>query len=240
MYNVRNRGCLSINAVWVVFTLSMVVILSGCLAHNPPAEVLYTSGAAVESLSSNVSLSYSAPDRSASGSGYLMFRKPDQMRMVVLSPFGSVLQEVYVSGEVITIIDVGNGLAFTGTYRDLPDTGDFSNWRYLRWLIDIDPPDSLRDTTVIERMNRFGELEKATFEKGLLISKSTASAGVVRYGKYSAEHGVTFPLEITYKNVAQERFTISLEEPEINVPFVEGSFVPNLSKFRVYPLSSLK
>lgn len=223
-----------------LFLLSTTVILSGCLSLRSPAELKYASGAVAQSLSSNVSLAYITPERNISGSGYLMYRKPDQMRVVIFSPFGSVLQEVYVSGELVTIIDVGNGIAFSGTYMDLPDKGDFSGWRYIHWLIDIDPPDPLRSNVAIERINRFGRPEKAAFENGLLISKTTDVSGYVRYGRYTAVQGVALPLEIKYETAAKEKFSILLEDPEINVSFADGVFTPNLNKLRVYPLSSLR
>jgi len=220
--------------------LLMTVFLSGCMAVRMPAKEKYVSGAVVKTLSSNVALSYATPDRSISGSGYLMYKKPDQMRVVILSPFGSVLQEVYISGELVTIIDTGNGIAFSGPYADLPVKGDFSGWRYIHWVIDIDPPDSSRRTASIERINRFGETEKADFENGLLISKTTETGGQVRYSKYSDLQGALFPLKITYETVAKETFTILLEDSEINVTFEEGAFTPNLNKLKVYPLSALK
>lgn len=220
--------------------LSLSFIISGCIAVRTPAELIVTSGAVVKTLSSNVSLSYAAPDRSNSGSGVIMYRKPDQIRVVILSPFGSVFQEVYVSGELVTIIDVGNGIAFSGSYLDLPDKGDFSAWRNIHWLIDIDPPEPSRSTYTIERINRFGHPEKASFEKGLLISKTAAIGGRVSYGRYITVHGVAIPLEITYETDTKGKFTILLEDPDINVPFADTAFTPDLSKLHVYPLSRLK
>lgn len=223
-----------------LLVIIFMIVLSGCLALRPPVEMKYVSGAVVKSLSSNVSLEYTTPDRSISGSGYLMYRKPDQMRVVILSPFGSVIQEIYISGELVTIIDAGNGIAFSGNYLDLPEKGDFSGWRYIHWLIDIDPPESIRGSAVIERINRFGQREKASFENGLLKSKSIAVGGDVRYGRYTTVQGTAIPLEILYETVVKEKFAILLEDPEVNVPFADGVFTPDLNKLRVYPLSSLK
>jgi outer membrane lipoprotein-sorting protein len=224
---------------WVCLSLYLL-LLSGCMTARPMAELRYTDGSVAESLSSNVSLSYVSPDQSISGSGVLMFRKPDQIRAVILSPFGSVLQEVYVHGEQVTIIDAGNGTAFNGSYMDLPGKSNFSGWRNIHWLIDIDPPEISRRTTVIERTNRYGHQEKAVFENGLLTSKTTAEGNTVWYNRYTTVKGVAFPLEIIYKSVANEKFTIQFEEPEINVPFADGAFSVNLSKYRVYPLSVLR
>ncbi|MDD2897568.1 MAG: hypothetical protein PHI31_02530 [Desulfuromonadaceae bacterium] len=220
--------------------LCMSAMLTGCLAVHPPLSLQYINGVSVESLTSGVSLSYASSDRSISGSGYLMYRKPDQIRAVILSPFGSVLQEVYVSGDNITIVDAGNGIAFLGTITDMPASGDFSGWRHIHWLIDIDTPDSLRGTAVIERVNRFGDLEKVTFENGLVVSKSTARGGTVAYGKYTVVQGIAFPLEIIYKAASQETFIIRFDEPEMNTTFVDGAFTPNVRNLRQYPLSSLK
>lgn len=241
LHSVEKIGFLFVNTLRPALLLvTMAIFLSGCLAARTPSDLKYANGTVVTSLSSNVSLSYTTPERSISGSGYLMYRKPDQMRVVILSPFGSVLQEVYINCELVTIIDSGNETAFSGNYMDLPDKGDYSGWRYIHWLIDIDPPDSALSNTVIERINRFGQPETAVFENGLLISKTTASGGLVRYGRYTAIQGTPFPLEITYETVAGEKFTIQLEEPEINVSFTDVAFTPNLGKLRVYPLSTLK
>jgi outer membrane lipoprotein-sorting protein len=229
-----------IKSAYTMMFLLLISHLTGCLAMRPPVEQKYTNGAAFESLSSNVSLSYKSPDRSISGNGYIVFRKPDQIRVVILSPFGSVLQEIYVSGERVTIIDPGNGIAFSGTLQDLPDKGDFSGWRYIHWLIDIEAPDSIRGTAVIERINKFGQLEKVAFENGRLISKTIAEGSHVRYSKYTAIQGVGLPLEIAYETLTNEKFAIQLEEPEINITVAEDTFNPSLSKLRVYPLSTLK
>lgn len=218
----------------------IAIIFSGCQLFRPPAEITYTGGASFRSLSSNASLTYRSPERSISGNGFLMYQKPDQMRMVVLSPFGSVLQEVFVSGEIVTIVDSGNGIAFRGNIKDLPEKGDFSGWHYIHWLIDIDPPDSSRINAVIERKNRFGELEQASFENGLLTSKTAAAAGHIKYGRYNVIQGIPFPQELTYETAAKETFSIRLEDPEINVPFAPDAFVPKLDKLRIYPVSILR
>ena len=223
-----------------LYLLSLISVLSGCMSVRPMAELQYTDGAVVESLSSNVSLSSVISGHGITGSGVLMFRKPDQIRAVILSPFGSVIQEVYVQGEDVSIIDAGNGTAFHGSYMDLPEKSNLSGWRSIHWLIDIDPPAYSRLTTVIERTNRYGHLEKAAFENGLLISKTTADGDSVWYNRYTAVKGVAFPLEIIYKTVANEKFTIQFEEPEINIPLADDVFSVNLNKFCVYPLSVLR
>lgn len=226
--------------IYFLFLLSINIFLSGCMLVRPPAELNYVKGAKVESLSSNASLSYTSNERTVSGSGILMFQKPDSMRAVILSPFGSVLQEVYLSGDLVTIVDSGNAVAFSGKYSDLPEKGDLSGWRHIQWLIDIDSPDPAHGNSNFKRTNNFGQLEKAVFENGLLLEKSTAEAGKVTYANYTSANGVAFPLEIKYETTAGEKFIIQLEEPEINLQMSKASFVPVLDKLRIYPLSSLR
>ncbi|OGU14302.1 MAG: hypothetical protein A2076_08545 [Geobacteraceae bacterium GWC2_53_11] len=222
------------------FYLLPVLFLSGCFGVIQKSDLIYTGGVAVESFSSNAMFSYASSDRSFSGRGILLFRKPDQIRAVILSPFGSVLQEVYIRGEQITIIDPANGKAFSGNYMELPEKGNLSGWRYIHWLLDIDTPDSLRGSEIIDRTNKFGDNEKAVFENGLLMSKKSPVGGHVSYGMYSTVQKTVFPLEITYETVKDEKFIIQLEDLEINLTLAENSFTPDLVKLRVYPLSSLK
>lgn len=169
-----------------------------------------------------------------------MFQKPDHVRVVILTPFGTILQEVYMHGEQVTIVDPGNAIAFSGRYEDLPDKGDFSGWRFIYWLIDIDAPDSQRGTVAIERTNRFNQVETAFFDSGVLISKRRADGGFVSYNRYTAVQGAVFPFEITYNTAAKETFSVIFEDPEINVLMSEKSFLPDLKNIRILPLSSLK
>lgn len=224
------------------FLLSIVLmlLLAGCMPVRQSHKLNFTNDTVVESLSSNAALSYSSAERSMSGSGVLMYRKPDQIRAVILSPFGSVVQEVYVSGEQVTIIDSGNGVALTGSSSDLPEKGDFSAWRHIHWLVEIDPPDRSLRTGTIDRTNRFGALEQAVFENGLLVAKSTVAGGKVRYATYAAVQGTALPMEISYETVAGETFTIRFEDPEINLTFAEDAFTPKLGKIRILPLSVLR
>ena len=78
------------------------------------------------------------------------------------------------------------------------------------------------------------------FEKGLLTSKATAAGGRVTYATYTVVGGAALPLKITYETITKEKFSLQLEEPEINIPLNDSTFTPDLSKLHVYPLSSLR
>lgn len=234
-------GLRNTNHMMLYLSILLITFLFyGCSSIKPPAELSYNANLYISSVSSNASLAYKSPLKTISGSGILMYKKPDQVRMVVLSPFGSVLQEVFVLGEIITIIDTGNGNAFVGNYNDLPANGDLSAWRYIHWLIEIDGPEPSGSSYLTNRINRFGEMEEAAFEKGLLVSKSTIRAGKVKYNSYISVAGIAVPSEIVYETNAKEEFTIKLNEPEVNGELIATTFVPNLNKYNTYPLSVLK
>lgn len=228
--------------VRVASLLAIVTLLlvSGCATLPTPQTLVYINGAKVETLSSNASLSFAAAGRTISGSGVLMYRAPEQLRMVVLTPFGSVFQEVFVVGEQVTIIDPGNSVAFQGNVQELPTSGDVSGWRYLRWVLDIDVPDAARGSVALKRTNRFGEIESAVFDHGLLLSKTTESGALVRYDSYVAVNGVAVPLEISCETARKERFTIKLDEPDVNGVVEQGALLPKLADLKVYPLSVLR
>ncbi|MDD2365437.1 MAG: lipoprotein insertase outer membrane protein LolB [Desulfuromonadaceae bacterium] len=217
-----------------------MLLFTGCAAVKSDDIIDFSGTASIESLSSNASLVYSNSERSISGTGIFMFKKPDKLHLVLLSPFGSVLQEVFVTGDIITIIDSGNGNAFTGNYNDLPSEGNLTAWRQIHWIVDIDLPDTLRRTALINRTNRFGDREEAAFKNGLLKSKSTEMGGEVIYSNYAGVDGVAVPLEILYKTKSEEQFLIQFDDPEINKGMPDALFQANLSKYHLYPLSVLK
>jgi outer membrane lipoprotein-sorting protein len=226
--------------IYAVFLLVSAMILDGCATMTKHEKLVYTVGAMVETLTGNAALSFAAEGRSISGSGVLMYRRPDQMRVTILTPFGSVYQEVYVSGDSVTIVNPGGGIAFKGVWQDLPMSGDLSGWRQIRWVIDIDPPDPAHGDGVVQRTNRFGEAESATFAQGLLMEKALATGNKATYDKYTVVNGVALPLEIAYATPTGEHFKIILEEPEVNGLLAPDTFIPRLENLKLHPLSSLR
>ncbi|HEY3415955.1 MAG TPA: outer membrane lipoprotein LolB, partial [Armatimonadota bacterium] len=86
-----------------LMTVAGLLLSSGC-AITPHVALDYTPGVVVETLSSSVSLSIHTTDRSMGGHGYLVFRRPDQLHLVVLSPFGTTMLEAFALGEQITLV----------------------------------------------------------------------------------------------------------------------------------------
>jgi len=221
-----------------ILLLSVLFLLSSCA--GPLANLPYTKGAVADTLSAAVSLSFSSGERGMSGNGYLIYRRPDLMRLIVLSPFGTTLMELYVNGERITIVYPGKGAAFAGRLADLPERGESAGWRQVRWVMDVDPPGSaLRDGT-LERLNSLGVRERVTFENGLVTAKALSNGDEARYGDFEVIGGVPLATEIVMENAAGDRFRLKLNEPEVNTPLETDVFTPRLDGLTVYPLAALQ
>ena len=225
-----------------LFTSLFIFVLllsSGCAAATR-AQLIYPPGAVVETLSAATSLSISKGDQGMGSSGYLLYQRPDRMRMVILSPFGTTLMEAVVTGNRITIINTSSGAAYTGLLQDLPRTGAGDTWRNARWVMDTDPPGSPVRNGVLERVNSMGLKERVIFENGLVVSKSLANGDMVRYNDYVVVNGVPLATEIIMDSHDGGRFRIKVSEPEVNAELAPEAFVTHLEGLTVYPLSALQ
>ncbi len=218
--------------------LTALFFLSACAGQV--AQLVYTKGAVVETLSAAVSLSFSSGERGMGGSGYLVYRRPDLMRLIVLSPFGTTLMEIYVNGERVTIVYPGKGAAYAGRLAELPQRGESAGWRQVRWVMEVDPPGSTMQDGTLERVNGMGMKERVTFENGLVTAKALPNGDGARYGDFAVIGGVPLATEIIMENIAGDRFRLKLNEPEVNTPFEVDLFTPRLDGLTVYPLAALQ
>lgn len=222
------------------FLYLLPLLLFTACATIPTPSLEYDQDAKVETLSSAVSLSVRTPDFAISGSGYMVYRRPDQIHLVVLSPFGTTLMEVFALGEKITLVYPSRSFAYVGTFNELPEVGGLQGWRMMRWVMDADPAADKQFNGVVERVSKLGLTESVTFEKGLVVSKTMPRGDRVLYGKYAAINGVPVAAQIDMRNERDDRILIKLDEPEINTTLDDAVFVPRLDGMKVLPLSSLK
>jgi len=194
----------------------------------------------VETLSATASFSISKGEQGMGGNGYLLYQRPDRMRIVILSPFGTTLMEAIVSGKRITIISNSKGEAFSGNLDELPRSGQGETWRNARWVMDTDPPGSFVGDGSLERVNSMGDREQVAFENGLVVSKSLANGNMVRYQDYLLVNGVPLATEIIMNSQDGGRFRIKVTEPEVNAELAADAFIPHLEALTVYPLSALQ
>ncbi len=220
--------------------LVLFVLPCGCTAvQSSTAASVFASPARISTLSASLSLSYTSAERGGSAGGYLQVRQPDFLRFILLSPFGTVLQETWLENDRIILVDNTQNAAFSGYIKDLRGAGVLRAWRSLQWLMDIDNH-GIIDTTGSERLNRFGAKETVVVEQGRLTSKLLSSGEEARYRGYAVVNGVPVPQEIIMVTPEQERYRIVLEEIEVNQPPSSWQVSPDLTGKKVYPLSLLE
>jgi outer membrane lipoprotein-sorting protein len=225
-----------------IFSLLIVITLllpCGC-AFVPKPALTYQPGVMVETLSATASLSISKGDQGMGSNGYLLYQRPDRMRLVILSPFGTTLMEAIVTGSRITIISNTKGEAYSGTLEELPRTGQGETWRHARWVMDTDPPGTFAGDGSLERINSMGDRERVTFENGLVVSKTLDNGDMVRYRDYMLVNGVPLATEIIMNSRDDGRFRIKVTDPEVNAELAAHAFIPHLDGMTVYPLSALQ
>lgn len=224
--------------VFRIVLCAFFLSLAACVKSMPPLD--YKPGAAVETLSSAVSLSVQTSDRSMGGHGYIVFRRPDQVHLVILSPFGTTLMEVFAAGERITLVYPSQMTAFTGRFDELPEKGGGQGWRMMRWVMDADPPGGATRDGGVERMGRQGFAESVTFRNGLVVSKTNPAGEQVYYEDYAVINGVPIAREVDMRNSAEDRIRLKLDDPEVNTPVDADAFTPRLDGMTILPLAALQ
>jgi hypothetical protein len=223
----------------VLKNLLPLLLLTAC-ATVPAPPLDYRPGAVLDTLSSAVSLSIRAADSSMSGSGYLLFRRPDQIHLVVLSPFGTTMMEAFALGDRITLVYPSKSTAYVGRFDELPEKGGLQGWRLMRWVMDADTSGENQQNGTVERMDKLGFSEKVTFENGVVTAKESSAGDQVHYRNYSVVNGVPVAAELDLRNDRGDRIHILLDEPEVNTPLEDAVFTPNLDGLTVVPLSVFK
>lgn len=215
-----------------------LLLLAACGTVRPNLD--FNPETRLDTLSAAVSLSISTADHGMSGSGFMVYRRPDQLHLVMLSPFGTTMLEMFSHGEQITLLYPGSSTAYVGRIDDLPEKGGLQGWRLMRWVMDAAPASSNRLNATIERTGNQGIAEKVTFENGLVTAKSTKSGDQVYYSRYTLVGGVPFAAELDLRNAQDDRIRIVLDEPEINSSLEEAVFQPHLEGIKILPLSELR
>ena len=216
-----------------------LLLLSACVTTlTKPLD--YHHGAVVETISSAISLSMHTSDTNMSGSGYLIFRRPDQLHLIILSPFGTTMMEVFAIGDSITLVYPNQSTAYVGGLDELPDKGGLQGWRMMRWVMESDPREGQPLSETVERIWKPGFSEKVTYKNGLVTVKESANGDLVHYEKYSAVNGVPVAMELNLRNGRDDRIRITFDEPEVNIPLDDAIFIPQLKGFTVIPLSAIQ
>ena len=223
----------------VTLFISSIIFFSGCATTSGTVRD-YEPGAVVETLSSSVALSIQTSERGMSGQGYMVYRKPDQVHLVVLSPFGTTVMEIFALGRQITLVFPSKNTAYTGSIDELPETGGLQGWRMMRWVMDVDPSGELHGSGTVERMGKLGFVEKVTYADGLIISKSAPNGDQVFYEKYDVVDGVPVAVKVEMRNSSDDRVRLTLTDPEVNTVLEDVVFTPQIDDYTILPLSALQ
>lgn len=221
-----------------VVLMCAFLALTACAAKVPQFD--YRPGAVVETFSSPVSLSVYTADSGMSGRGYMVYRRPDKLHLVVLSPFGTTLFEAYALGERIAMLYPAQSVAYVGRFDELPEQGGMQGWRMMRWIMDADPAANPAFSGSVTREGTSGFKEQVVFENGLITSKTSPAGDTVFYGSYALINGVPLAKELDLRNDRKDRIRIVLDEPEVNTDIEETAFTPRLEGMTILPLSALK
>jgi hypothetical protein len=224
-----NRRC------FLTFLL-ITIILNGCAAAPIPVTTPMMPGAVIETLTSSVALSVKAGDNGLSGRGYLVMSSPDRFRLVILSPFGTTLAEMFLLGDQLLYIDSPRNLAYQGGVSELPDIPALQGWRLLRWTAEPVFPETAGQRQLV-RKRAGGEWEFVHFDRQGLVTNKSVDGDIVRYENYQSVSGVPVPAAIEITDRAGVTLRITFDEPEVNAVLDKDSFVPSLEGVKVLPLS---
>ena len=219
--------------LYILFLL-LLIFATGCAVEKsvvPPV----ASGECINSLEANIAISFSSPQKSGSVSGVLNYAPPTFMKFVILNPFGSVMQEAWISGNKITLIDPANESAFVGALDQLPSEGLLNAWRLVPWVLDF----SQSNTTSCRWGTPNSFKEKVTIEKGVTVRKELESGEFVQYGDYTVIRGIALPREIILYTPQHQKFKLVLDDIDVDLKSNNMKWSPDLKDKKVYPLSLL-
>ena len=212
--------------------------LASCVTAPKPLTGIIP-GRTVETLSSAVSISVTKGEQGSGGRGYLVFRTPDRFHLVLLSPFGITLLEVFSDGDRLTCLLPGKGVAYSGRIEELPDRDGIRSWGLMRWVVDLPP--ALGPARFREQVSSSGIREKIYYdERGLVTRKVNDLGDEVQYYDYSVVNGVPLPEVIEIVSATGETVRITLSEPEVNQPLEDSMLRANLEGVKVLPFSAFK
>ncbi|MCL2761408.1 MAG: outer membrane lipoprotein LolB [Desulfuromonadales bacterium] len=221
---------------FIIFAFA-VLTFSGC-ATAPIVPIDPTAN--INNLSCDISLSIknTNTNKGISGRGYLIMSLPDKFRMIILSPFGTTVAEMFMTGDKILYIASTENKAYKGSIYDVESIPALQGWRLLRWTTERVYPETPGQTE-LTRKRSDGVTETIIFDSQGLILKKSANGEEVVYEGYQSVGGVPVPKAITIKDRYGVKTRIVIEDPEVNKELDPAAFSPNLEGITVMPLRDI-
>lgn len=216
----------------------LILATTGCAAAPKPREP-FIPGTTVETLAAGVSLSVNTPEGSTGGTGYLIYRRPDRFHLVMLTPFGTTAMEFFAQDDRVTVLVPSKGVAYAGSFGDLPAKGSLQGWRMMRWVVEGDPLFLPGSPGAMERTDAEGRKTVAIYDGDGLLQRKNSMDGEAVYRDYLSAGGAPFPSTIEFTDRQGVRVKITFDEPEVNGPVDDAALTPNLEGLTLLPLSSL-
>lgn len=223
-----------------IYTLILLfVFLSSCSTrHSVPLDSIVDKDVRVDTISSNILISSRIKEKNITSRGMLFYRRPDNIRLIVFSPFGSTIFDSLFKDDVIKVYFQTDSILYSGKFKELSGRKEARAWGMLVWALDF----SLKEeATSSERKSSllFHGTETIYFKDRLLSEKRLAGGESVKYLNYKVVAGVNFPMEILYSGGDEERIRIQFEDPEINLDIPASSFSLSRRVIHNKPLSEL-
>ena len=194
----------------------------------------------VRTLTAGVSLSIHTQRGGVSARGYLVYQQPDSFRLVITTPFGATVAELYGSDDSLSVVVPGKRTVYSGSIRGLLPQSPLRNWGRMRWVM---TPLTERPGTpgTRERLTAEGVPETVVYDANGLAERMTTASGVeARYQGYRLYNGAAVPDVIEVADGYGDTVKLTLDDPEVNQKLDEGMVHPDSTGYEVYPLDEFK
>ena len=171
----------------------------------------------------------------------MLYKRPDRFHLVILTPFGTTAMETFSSNNTLTILIPSKGVAYAGTFDELPGNSPLLGWRMIN-LLAADKPlfDPGKRGTIEKGESAFGVINSFYDNAGFLTREKFRQGEEISFLNYQSEEGIPFPLVIEFTDLNGSRVKITFDEPEINKPVDDAALTPNLEGITVLPLENFK
>lgn len=229
-----NRLILSFKTATLLLVL---LVFSACATMKKPLSGIVP-GREVETLQSSIAISVKSGEQSTGGRGFLIFKAPDRFHLVVLSPFGLTVLEVFSEDDRLTCLIPSRQTAYSGLFSELPEASALKSLAMLKWV--VAPPPGAGPSYGSPEIAGASPERFLLDDQGRVARKVSEQGDQVEYQDYRNVNGVAFPESIVIESRFGATVRIVFNEPQINLPVDDSTLAADMEGIRVLPLSEFK